>query len=224
MKTDDQRLRRLAAGLLVAALLATWTAACGGDDGDGTPAAKGTPTESAFLKAMIPHHEAAVEMAEIAKERARHDEIRRRAADIVAAQNREITQMEGIYERLFGAKITPDPEAHDQLGLSASEAGMEHVDHAELEAARPFDRAFIDEMVPHHQGAIRMARIVTVKSDDAEIDRLAQAIIDAQSREIREISDWRTRWYGKPSPAGGVPPDGEGSSGAEEEHGGGHSG
>jgi uncharacterized protein (DUF305 family) len=222
-RTSDRCLRRLAAGLLAGAVVAAGAAGCGGDD-ENDQAAKGTRTESAFLKAMIPHHETAVEIAEIARERGQRSQVKRLAADIISAQNSEIGQMERIHKRLFGSDIMPDPEAHEQLGLSASEAGLEHVDHAELEAARPFDRAFIDEMVPHHQGAIRMARAVMAKAKDAEIVRLAEMIVEAQSREIEAMNDWRTRWYGARSPAGGVPAEGGRSPGSREEDGGGHSG
>ena len=64
-------------------------------------------------------------------------------------------------------------------------------------------------MVPHHQSAILMARIELAEGDDEEAQSLATAIIDAQSREIEAMNEWRTKWYGGPSPAGGVPEEGE---------------
>jgi len=217
------RLRRLLAGLAAGALLAVGVAACDDDGGGGQESAnKGTKTDQAFLKAMIPHHESAVEMANVAKQRGQHSEVKKLAVAIVATQSDEIQQMERIHKRLFRTEITPDPEAHEQLGLSLEEAGMAHMDGAEmLETARPFDRAFIDEMVPHHQGAIRMARAVKEETEDAEIKRLADSIIAAQSREIRGMNDWRTRWYDGPSPAGGVPHHAEPSDSIEEDEGGG---
>jgi uncharacterized protein (DUF305 family) len=211
-------LRRLTAGLVAGALLATGAVACG-DDGDAEPAAEGTPTDRVFLKAMIAHHEAAVGMARIARKRGEDPQLKRLAAEIVSAQTSEIRQMERIHARLFHSKARPDLEAHDQLGLSASEAGLEHVDHTRLEAAQPFDRAFIDEMVPHHLGAVRMARVVVAKTKDEELGQLARAIIEGQSREIRQMNKWRTRWY-EPAPAGRPPGGGPGKG---ERHEGGHS-
>jgi uncharacterized protein (DUF305 family) len=203
-------------GVLLAAVLAIGLAACGGDDQpDG---GRGNPTEQAFLKAMIPHHEAAVEMAEIAQDRGQHREVKRLADSIIETQTDEIRRMETLHERLFGAEVVPDPEAHDELGLSAEAAGAEHTDVAELETSRPFDRAFIDMMVPHHQGAIRMARAVLAKSDDGGIRALARAIIDAQAREIRQMNEWRSKWYGARSPAGGVPKKSEVPLAGEGEH------
>ncbi len=195
-------------GLWFAALLAVATmGACGGDDSnDSTSSAKdGNATEAAFLQAMIPHHESAVEMADMAGEKAKHPQIKQLAQKIVAAQNREITQMRSVYRRLFGKAIKPDAGAHTKLGLSAEDAGMAHMDMSELENATPFDRSFIDEMVGHHQGAIRMARAVSAQTDDSEMKELSASIIQAQSSEISEMNAWRKRWYGAASPSGGVP-------------------
>ena len=193
--------------LLLLALAAGGLAACGDDDDTTTGA---SATEEAFLKGMIPHHESAVEMAEIARERGEHRDVKELARAIIEAQNAEITQMEKIYERLTGDEIFPDPAAHESLGLSQDEAGMHEGSAAMLESTRKdFDKAFIDEMIPHHQGAIRQARIVLADTEDGEVRELANAIVDAQSREIEQMNQWRERWYGSPSPAGGVPSENE---------------
>jgi uncharacterized protein (DUF305 family) len=207
---------RLATAIVL--LLALTLAACGGDDDEGGGGAKGTKADQAFLEAMIPHHESAVAMANVAKRRGEHREVKKLATDIVAAQSKEIAQMERIHKRLFGSEIKPDPGAHEALGISAADAGMEHEDAAEtLRTAQPFDRAFIDEMVPHHQGAIRMAQAVASKTDDLEVKRLAGAIIEGQSHEIRKMNRWRRGWYGSPSPAGGIPRPSEGKSAPKEQ-------
>ena len=217
-------MRRTALALLLTALATGGVVACGSEDNDGPAGA--SAIEDAFLKGMIPHHESAVEMAEIGRERGRHREIKRLAAAIIAAQESEIAQMEGIYERLTGEEIAPDPAAHEELGLSQGEAGMHEGGAVMLERAiKDFDKAFIDEMVPHHQGAIRQARIVLAQSDDDELRKLASEIVDAQSREIRQLNRWRQRWYGHASPAGGVPSEREALPPAEEgggEHDSGH--
>jgi uncharacterized protein (DUF305 family) len=92
--------------------------------------------------------------------------------------------------------LRPDEGAHDALGLSAQEAGN-HIDGgAMLRGKRPFDRAFVDEMVPHHEGAIAMARAVLKQTRDSELRKLAQGIIQTQEREIAEMNDFRKREYG----------------------------
>jgi uncharacterized protein (DUF305 family) len=208
--------------LLLAAtlvLLAAVLGACGDDDGgsDQDGSARQTSdsnrAQRGFLQAMVPHHESAVEMANVAKQRAERRQIERLAVDIVAAQSREIKQMERIHRRIFRSALKPDANAHEALGLSAKEAGMHEVHaSAELERAKEFDRAFIDAMVPHHQGAIRMAHAVMAKKPDAEIAKLAESIIEGQSKEIERMNSWRMMWYGRPSPAGGVPEPGKDKS------------
>ena len=212
------------AGALLAALatllLALAVVACGGEDDEQEgAAARGNATEQAFLEAMIPHHEAAIEMAAVARRRGGHEELKRLAGSIARTQAEEIAAMRRIHKRLFGSEITPDPDAHGQLGLSAEAAGMVHADGgAPLASARPFDRAFIDEMVPHHQGAIRMAHVLAAKTDDPELDRLADSIIEAQSAEIEDMNDWRAAWYGDASPAGGAPVPGSDEALPADEH------
>jgi uncharacterized protein (DUF305 family) len=194
---------RFVLGLVVFACLALLIAACGGDD-EKSGGSNGNATEQAFLEGMVPHHESAVAMARLANDRAEHDEVRHLAEDIISAQNSEIRQMQGLHRRLFGSALKPDPAAHEKLGVEAHEAGMDS-DLRELRNAKPFDQAFIDMMIPHHQGAIRQARAVLAKAEDAELRRLAAAIVSAQSREIRQMNEWRTQWYGSESPSGGVP-------------------
>lgn len=207
---------RLLVLLLLAALPAIPLAACGDDD-EASEGSSGSKTEQAFLEAMIPHHESAIEMAEVAERRGRHSEVKELAADIISSQSGEIGQMEGIHERLFGEEITPDPGAHHALGLSAEEAGMHEEGAAKLETAKLFDRAFIDEMIPHHRGAVRMAEVVLDDTDDAELRKLAEGIVDAQTREIDAMSDWLGRWYGV-APPKELEEEGEAESGETEEH------
>lgn len=205
---------------LVAALIAPALASCGGNDDD--QASRATPAEGAFLEAMVPHHESAVAMAMLAKRRAEHPRVSELGEAIIYAQEKEIAQMKDVHKRLFGQPLLANEDAHSQLGLSAEQAGMMHGMEAAstLKEEKPFDRAFIDEMVPHHQGAIRMARAVLAKSEDEEIQRLAKRIASSQSGEIRAMNRWRKIWYGTTSPSGGVPNGGSGPvmDGGEMEH------
>jgi uncharacterized protein (DUF305 family) len=193
---------RLVVSLAAVAAASLLVAACGGDD-DEQSQKTGNATEQAFLEGMVPHHRSAVAMAQIAEQRAEHGEVKRLAGNIIGAQTIEIRQMHGMHERLFGSELDPDPGAHEGLGLEEHETGTE-VELRELRKAHPFDRAFIDMMIPHHQGAIRQARAVLENAKDPEVRRLAQAIIAAQSREIRQMNKWRERWYGSESPTGGA--------------------
>lgn len=87
---------------------------------------------------MTTHHEAAIEMAEIAQERAEHREVRELADAIAATQGEEIGAMEAMHERMFGEPL--HQADHGTLGMAAHEMGMD-MDPMHLKDAKPFDRA-----------------------------------------------------------------------------------
>ncbi|MBN8866522.1 MAG: DUF305 domain-containing protein [Solirubrobacterales bacterium] len=169
----------------------------GSDDSDRTDS-----VDAAFAADMIPHHEGAISMARIAEEKAEHPQTVVLARGIVAGQSAEIEKLGSIYERLTGDRVDSAPA--DGMGMSDSDMGMD-MDMSALEKARPFDREFIDQMIPHHQGAIRMAYMVLEDGEDEETVDLAEAVVAAQSKEIDQMNRWRLEWYGAESPAGGVP-------------------
>lgn len=208
-------LQPFAAVLLGALLLA----GCGsGEEKKKQPQPAGAQaTERAFLEGMVAHHQSAIEMATIAKQRGQDPFITKLATSIVTAQQSEIAQMKRIHQRLFDSPLKPDMGAHDRLGLSAEQAGMMHseADIRMLRQADPFDREFVDMMVPHHAGATRMARAVLAKTKDPELRKLAQTIISMQTKEIAEMNSFRTREHGGPVPSQG---GGGGHEGGGEGH------
>lgn len=181
--------------------------------------ASAAAVDRAFVAQMVPHHRMAVEMAEMAASKAERGEIKSLAREIVASQGKEITALTAVAERLGVAPAaTPDHGsggmdhgssstdhgAHggsamatdaETLGLSMDQMGMS-MDMTALADAESFDRAFIDDMVPHHEGAIRMSRAVLERGSDAELQRLARQIIGAQERELRQMRQWRADWFG----------------------------
>lgn len=178
--------------------------------------------DQAFVRQMIPHHEMAVEMAKMARNQGERDEIRTLADEVIAAQDAEIEQMEAIAEAQGVELDTMAGMDHSQhtggstgsaamdadlktLDLTAEEAGMA-MNMAALTSAESFDREFIDQMIPHHQGAIRMARVQLEQGESPELRTISEQIVAAQEQEIEQMNAWRKAWYGRTSPAGGVPP------------------
>ena len=171
----------------------------------------GTDIDGAFVTAMVPHHQKAIEMARLAQQKAEHPEIVNLANNIESSQSDEIVQMNKMRKRLSGS--SNDGQDDGDMGMGGSTMGMSNsmmgmdMDMGALKSAKPFDKEFIDQMIPHHQGAIRMARMELSDGQDQETEDLAKNIIAAQSAEIIQMNAWRTKWYGAPSPAGGVPTD-----------------
>lgn len=67
------------------------------------------------------------------------------------------------------------------------------------------DQHFITQMIPHHQGAIDMARIALQRSERSEVRTLAQSIVEDQEKENTQMRTWYQSWFG-----GSVPVDGMG--------------
>ena len=154
-----------------------------------------------FIEMMVPHHQGALEMAQIAVERAEHPEVQAMAAEILETQSIEIEQMLGWMETWYGTREVPSMAEMPMLpGMESMGHGHQTMDMAAdvaalRAAAEPFDLAFIDAMIEHHQSAIDAAMVAQDQASRPEVQQLAQAIIDAQQREIDLMNEWRLNWY-----------------------------
>lgn len=158
-------------------------AGCGEDEPAVDAAAKpaGSGTDRAFAADMIPHHESAIEMAKIAARDGESRFVKSLAADIVRSQAAEITTLREEDAALASAGVKPG-----SLGVADHMMGMDD-DPAMLRDADPFDPAFLKMMIPHHEGAVTMAKAELARGADPELKALAREIIAAQEREIRAM-------------------------------------
>src|SRR5918998_731762 len=150
----------------------------------------GKYSDEAFIDAMVPHHQGAIAMAEVALKNAEHEEIKELSSNIISSQQAEIEELKFIKKEEFGTSNVPMEMSQEQMrGM-----GM-MMDSQQLANQKPFDEAFIDTMIPHHQSAIEMAQVALENSDNPKIKDLAQNIISAQQREIEQMREWRREWY-----------------------------
>ena len=142
-----------------------------------------------FIEQMIPHHEGAIAMANLALNKAKHQEIKTLATAIISAQTTEIQSMNGWYQDWFGNAV-PKVSIGMMGGGMMSQNGMHmggQEDMTALENASDFDKAFIEEMIPHHQLAIMMANMLQSGTNRPEMQKLAKNIISSQSKEIQQM-------------------------------------
>ncbi|NMH95579.1 DUF305 domain-containing protein, partial [Pseudonocardia bannensis] len=166
-----------------------------------------------FAGGMIVHHRQALEMSRLVPDRSTNPQVADLARRIEAAQGPEIATMGAMLER-WGADeavhTDHDPMDHSGTDFESMDHGaMDDMDHggadhggadhgdgmmtaeemAQLDRSSgpEFDRLFLQLMIVHHEGAVRMAQTQIDQGSDPEARDLARAIIDAQRSEIDEM-------------------------------------
>ena len=176
--------RGIAAALLVAA--AMLGSAC-------APKVKAAaPYDLMFIDAMVAHHQGAIAMAQPADSNALHPELKDFARKVIEDQSREIALMTQWRDQWFpGRPKTPNIMEMPGMAMSMMDISP---DHMQKMTGAAFDKMFVDMMIPHHEGAVTMARDALAKSRRPEIRELAQRIIDAQQGEIEMMNRWKSEW------------------------------
>lgn len=155
--------------------------------------------DSHFIEQMIPHHEDAITMAQLAQTKATRPEIKQLAENIIDSQSKEITNMKSWYKTWFGKEVPEGDDVmggHGMMGKSGMHMGMmgDETDVADLENSQDFDRDFIRHMIPHHQMAVMMAQMLQNSTEKSEMKTLADDIIKSQSAEIEQMRGWYSEW------------------------------
>lgn len=144
-----------------------------------------------FAAMMIPHHQGAIDMAEVQLQYGKDPELRKLSEAIAAAQENEIAFMKGWLDK--NGKPVDDSSAHAQhmpAGMAYMEGMAKMNTDMNAEMTGDPDRDFVVMMIPHHQGAIDMARVQLEYGKDPELRKLSEAIISAQESEIALMKEW----------------------------------
>lgn len=186
-------LRRIISATTVAVVLGTTLAACAGaDPADENASQAGSGSEhndadTQFAQMMIVHHEGALEMAELAGQKAQDPAVQELAAGIASAQQPEIDTMTGWLEA-WGEDTDPDMAGMDHAGMDMN--GMAQADvmaHLEALEGSEFDASFLEHMIAHHEGAVTMSEAEIQDGANQDATTLAQTIIEDQTNEIAEM-------------------------------------
>jgi uncharacterized protein (DUF305 family) len=131
-------------------------------------------SEREFVADMIPHHQEAVDTAnEVLARGGSTPEIRTLAEDIITAQETEIAMLKEWYLAWYGEEYVADNSYQPMMR-----------DLSELSGAE-LDKRFLEDMIPHHMGAIMMAQSVRPYIEHQEVADMADAIMETQTAEIQ---------------------------------------
>jgi uncharacterized protein (DUF305 family) len=122
------------------------------------------------------------------------EELKKFAQKIIDDQQGEIARMKEWREKWYAGK--PGAKNMEMPGMMDSMKMMQgdHMKMMEGMIAQDFDLHFLDMMIPHHAGAVTMAKDALEKAEHAEIKALAGEIIKEQEEEIKKMQDWKTQW------------------------------
>lgn len=188
------RRRAIPLAVVIAAAVATMSiAGCGGDQnnsaagnaghGNSTGVARHGTADIAFVQGMIPHHEQALAMAELAlaPNTQAGQAVRNLAARIRRAQGPEISLMRGWLSKWGESEAA----GGHQMSGTATEQDLSSLVQV---TGDEFDKMWLTMMIAHHEGAVEMAKSVKGTGSDVDAKQLADRIISAQRDEITEMN------------------------------------
>lgn len=172
---------------------------------------KGGMMDKHFIEEMIPHHQDAIDMANLALLKSKNDDIKKLAGDIIRTQTAEIETMKKWYREWYGTDVPLNGRMKqkmktDMKGMDAHDKNMMMMDMSmghdmmggtidDLKKAADFDRAFLDMMIKHHKMAVMMSGMI-IDSPRAELRKMAGDIMISQSGEIEKMIRWKSEMPG----------------------------
>lgn len=145
-----------------------------------------------FIRQMLPHHEAAIEMSRNLLRYTTDLSLQRVAQNIITEQTRSIEAMRRVRSTCANTQNTPQSAARYASCVTGIVGNM----LSAMETARAvnsIDLNFISEMLPHHEGAIRMSRLALRFSLCPGLVPILNDIVASQSRGVRELREIRSR-------------------------------
>ena len=164
--------------------------------------------DARFIVMMIPHHEGAIAMADLAFKRSKRPKILALAERIRTSQSRENAQMRRWYRQWYGTDVPawPGPGWGGGMGMGQGMGmgggmgmgwGMPGFSTSleALRSAPDFDRAFLEQMIAHHRMGVMMASHAQWGTIHPELRELEAAMVRVQSEEIEQMARWYQQWF-----------------------------
>jgi uncharacterized protein (DUF305 family) len=146
--------------------------------------------EQQFMEQMTSHHMDAIQMAQLAQDKAKNKQVKSLAGGILTAQNKEVNEMKSWYKQWYGKDM---PEMAAMPGMM-----MDGMDMGKLSSAADFDLEFVNQMIPHHQKAVQMAKDILPKAKHTEIKSMVNDIVNSQTMEIQEMQQLQKEFQANP--------------------------
>ncbi len=144
-----------------------------------------TPADINFAQMMIGHHDQALVLVDMARERSSNAELLELADQIEAAQGPEIELMSGwVVEWGYDLFDPADHVGHDMPGMLT----QEELDVVANAPEADFDRLWLEAMIAHHEGAVVMAEDQLADGVVPEVHELSREIIETQQAEIDHMN------------------------------------
>ena len=153
--------------------------------------------DAMFAQMMIPHHEQAIVLAEIAENptSGASPEVTSLAAQIKSAQGPEVELMKSFLTQWDVPVVDPGSMDHGSMDHGSMDHGskmkgmlsVEELAKLSTLSGKVFDKEWMLAMIAHHEGAIEMARTVEQSGKNLEVQALAKTIISGQQVEIDQM-------------------------------------
>ncbi|MFI8928177.1 DUF305 domain-containing protein [Streptomyces sp. NPDC053474] len=187
----------LAAGGITAAMAADDEPPSSGSRADGVPPS--TSADAGFARDMSVHHQQAVEMSYVVRDRTKNEEIRRLAYDIAQTQANQRGMMLGWLDLWALPKVSEDAPMK-WMGMGDAPAGDDGAlmpgmaTNAQMKRlaklnGRKAEIYYLRLMTAHHKGGIHMARGCVERCAVPVERRLAQGMVESQESEVKLMAD-----------------------------------
>lgn len=204
--------RRIVIGAMVTFVAIGGLTACSGDDGERAvpkstvlrpgapgepnqtvvagprPPARPTAAEVTFVQMMIPHHEQALEMADLVPKQGDNPKVKALADRINITQKADIAAMKA-WLRDHPKDVLKNSKGHGSHTNMPGMATPEQMSRLRSARGAGFDRLFLTLMIPHHEGALTMAKDVLTRGSDVTVQGLAREVLSSQNPEIIRMRD-----------------------------------
>ena len=173
---------------LVAALIATAVLAACGESSRPAPDAQSTEHNAAdvtFAQKMIPHHQQALEMADMVPSRTTNGKLIVMAKHIALDQQAQIETLQGLLQH-WGEPAAADHMGHHGMGMDGM-VDAATMDRLPTVKGAEFDNLWLESMISHHQGAVAMGEPEVVQGKDPTAVKMAKIIVEWQRFEIGQM-------------------------------------